>query len=237
MNGDGIVDLVTGCFEGGVYVLAGMKDGAFAKPEQLKDKAGRVLRLGQYWDYDEKAWAGVEGSPFKSELGISAFPYDWDGDGDLDLVLGSNSGALFVRHNEGSAKQPAYATESEPIEAGGEPMKVPGGEAMPFLADWDGDGLDDVLCGSGFGGVVWFRNVGKRGAPQFMEAQDLVADKNPGAKEWSHERTQVVAIDHDGDGDLDLLVGDYRIEGGSSSSNNIHGYVWLFRRKGSGAVR
>jgi len=40
-----MVDLFTGCFEGGVYVLPGKKAGGFAEPQKLLDRAGRILRL------------------------------------------------------------------------------------------------------------------------------------------------------------------------------------------------
>jgi hypothetical protein len=219
---------VTGCFEGGVYVLDGVKGGGYAKPVALKDKAGGVLRLGQYWDDAGNRWTGAGDHP--SELGISAFPFDWDGDGDLDLLLGSNSGALFVRRNEGTAQKAAFATESVAMD-----VKV-STEAMPFLADWDGDGLVDLLCGTGVGGVVWFRNVGRQGAPSFGPEQTLVATNGPAGRPWPSQRTQVSVSDHDGDGDLDLLIGDAQ-QGGEGEKVSFHGHVWWVERKGTVAAK
>jgi VCBS repeat protein len=211
-------------------VLAGSTKGDFAAPQKLLDKAGNVLRLGQYWDYDAKKWTGVESSKYKESLGIGAAAVDWDDDGDLDLVLGSHEGHLFVRVNEGSAKSPAFATESVMLMEGDEPLEIPDGDAIPKIADWDGDGRFDLLSGSGSGGAYWLRNVGKKGAPSFSSPQPIFRSAESKAKgatpTWPGERTHVCPADFDGDGDLDLLVGDYNNQG-----DGMHGWVWLFRRR------
>lgn len=211
-------------------MLAGSKDGKFAAPQKLLDKAGNVLRLGQFWDYDAKKWTGVAESKYKEKLGIGATAVDWDDDGDLDLVLGSFEGNLFLRLNEGSLTKPAFATESVPLMNGDAPLEVPGRDAIPKIADWDGDGRFDILTGSGEGGVYWLRNVGTKGAPVFATPQEIVRPSNsasdPAEPNWPGQRTQACATDYDGDGDLDLLVGDYH-----SQDGQMHGWVWLFRRR------
>jgi hypothetical protein len=181
------------------------------------DRSGAILRVGQFWNYDAKKWDKVETSKFKELLGISAAPVDWGGDGDLDL-------RILVRLNEGTKAEPKFATESISVQAGGADAQVPH-HAMPVAADWDGDGLFDLVTGSNGGAVYWFRNVGEKDAPKFAAPEKLVEDGAVG------QRTQVAVADFDGEGDLDLLVGDYKGEYDREAKKlTCEGWVWLFRR-------
>lgn len=52
--------------------------------------------------------------------------------------------------------------------AGTSPIDVEIGHAAPFLADFDGDGLDDLLVGQFGGGKLrMYKNVGSKGRPRF----------------------------------------------------------------------
>jgi hypothetical protein len=138
---------------------------------------------------------------------------DWDGDGDLDLLVGDIQGDVYLVPNEGTAKSYAFGKERH-LEAGGKPLRV-AGDAGPFAADWDGDGDLDLLVGSGDGGVSLFRNVGTTKAPELAAAEVLVpageATYGPDAPKEPRRgiRSKVCAADWDGDGRLDLLVGDF----------------------------
>lgn len=228
-NADGNLDLISGCFEGGAYLLMGRAGGGFDEPAALLDREGAILRVGQYWDYDAKQWTGVETSAHKEFLGISVFAVDWDADGDLDLLLGTNQGRMFLRINEGCATKAAFASRSAEILAAGKPIEVPSAHALPVAADWDGDGLFDLLTGSGDGAVYWYRNVGKSGKPAFAAGAVLVKAKS-GEGPGLGQRTQVTVADFDGDGSTDLLIGDFRSssEGGKHS---FQGFVWVALRQ------
>ena len=78
----------------------------------------------------------------------------------------------------------------------------------PVLADWDGDGLSDLILGvseqstdgSRRRGVYWCRNVGTKRVPKFGPPQLLVADKD----RW--ETTGICVADWNGDGRPDLIA-------------------------------
>ena len=75
------------------------------------------------------------------------------------------------------------------------------------------------MLGAADGSVVWFRNTGTDTAPAFTAAQTLLerraeqkfltqylAADEPAGRGVRH---QIDVVDYDGDGRLDLLVGDY----------------------------
>jgi len=94
------------------------------------------------------------------------------------------------------------------------------GRATPCVHDWDGDGLDDLICGSVNGPVFLFQNVGTREAPVYAAGTNLWAG---GAMLNLGARSVARVFDWDGDGLKDLV--------GSSST----GVYWC-RNMGSNAA-
>ena len=53
------------------------------------------------------------------------------------------------------------------IEAGGKPIDTDVGHAAPFVGDFDGDGVHDLLVGQFGEGILWiFRNEGSNAKPK-----------------------------------------------------------------------
>ncbi|MHC4931014.1 MAG: FG-GAP-like repeat-containing protein [Planctomycetota bacterium] len=140
---------------------------------------------------------------------------DWDGDGDYDLLIGDIRGRLFLVPNEGTKTEPSFGRESSLRTGLLVPAKV-AGDAGPFVVDWDGDGDDDLLVGAGDGSVVLFRNAATKGAPPALGLPERLippgevsyGDDVPSEPRRGH-RSKICPVDWDGDGRLDLLVGDY----------------------------
>jgi hypothetical protein len=53
------------------------------------------------------------------------------------------------------------------LEAGGKPIDTDVGHAAPFVGDFDGDGVNDLLVGQFGDGILWvYRNVGTNAKPK-----------------------------------------------------------------------
>jgi hypothetical protein len=53
------------------------------------------------------------------------------------------------------------------IEVAGNPIDTEVGHAAPFVCDFDGDGVQDLLVGQFKGGILWvFRNEGTNAQPR-----------------------------------------------------------------------
>ena len=116
-DADGILDFISGSYDpGDLYLFRGLGKGKYAKVEKLLDKAGVPLvhhpvQLAKYHrlKQDPKADKNESIQARVASFGSWVTPVDWDGDGDLDLLIGSFSGKLFLRVNEGTRAEPAFS--------------------------------------------------------------------------------------------------------------------------------
>ena len=151
---------------------------------------------------------------------------DFDGDGRNDLVIGIGywgeygwdnaydaqgrwtngplHGYVFLRRNLGTNEQPQYA-EPVKIEAGGQPIDV-FGMPSPSFGDFDGDGDLDLICGEFLDGFTYFENTGTRTKPVYAAGRRLA--NGGGDIRMDLCMITPVAYDLNGDGHLDLVVGD-----------------------------
>src|SRR5438874_9164087 len=69
------------------------------------------------------------------------------------------------------APAPDFARELHPpvrLLAAGKPIDTDVGHAAPFVGDFDGDGVKDLLVGQFGDGVLWvYRNVGTNARPKY----------------------------------------------------------------------
>ena len=216
-DADGRTDIISGSWPGDMYLFRRQSDGSFA--------AGEIIR------------------PKDDTTGnaTAIYAHDWDADGDLDLLSGNVDGSVYFLANEGKSGEAAENKKfsfGKPIKlkAGGRPIAVPRGDAGPHVADWDGDGRDDLLVGTGAGDVQFYRNIGDADegdvpGPKLAAATRLVSKseessgllsklfgakaKQENADETADKpgtRTKICTTDWNKDGKLDLLVGDFSMK-------------------------
>lgn len=207
-DGDGKLDLVSGSYDPGeLYLFRGLGDGKFAAREVIKDKSGKpILKVPNQKDRVES---------FGSWMTL----VDWYGEGKLDILVGTFDGMMFLRRNVGTRTKPEYSTVNEWVMVGAKRLRVPGGEhANPVIADWDGDGRWDIITGAADGGVYWYRNAGTKGHPVFEPPVALVPKHegigysevlDSGQEPRPGIRSQIAVVDYDGDGKLDIVLGDF----------------------------
>jgi hypothetical protein len=178
---------------------------------------------------------------------------DWDGDGDMDIVSGNSAGYLEFFENLSGAgvAQPKWAAPRR-LEVDGRPFRVMAGPRGSIqgpaeakwgyttlnVADWDGDGLPDIVFNSILGEVSWLKNVGPRSRPKLAAPEPIEVEwagaqpalawgwRRPHGKglltQW---RTTPVVFDFNRDGLPDLAMLDQE------------GYLAFFERARSGGRR
>lgn len=151
---------------------------------------------------------------------------DFDGDGALDVTVGIDfwgdygwdnafdaqgnwlrgplHGYVYLLRNTGTTECPVYDTP-EKVMAGGKPVDQ-FGMPSPAWGDFDGDGDLDLVCGEFRDGFTYYENTGTRTRPQFASGRELTT--NGARLHMDLCMITPTAVDFDGDGDLDLVVGD-----------------------------
>ena len=229
-NEDGWMDLIVGDEDGRVAIVehtGKVIDGVplFMEPRYFRQYAAEV------------------------KFGALATPvgFDWDGDGLDDILAGNTAGQIaFIKNLGGS---PVKWDAPMLLEANGEiihiqagpsgsiqgPAEAKWGYTTLSVADWDHDGLPDLIVNSIWGKIIWYENLGTRTKPLLAAAKPIEVEwegqaPKPEWNWWNPEgkalvtqwRTTPVATDWTGDGLTDLVMLDHE------------GFLALYKREKRG---
>lgn len=214
-NRDSNPDIIVGKEDGRVVMLLGigaLKNGlpTFTTPRYFQQEAENV------------------------KIGALATPFsvDWDNDGDEDIISGDTAGYINFVENLTGGEDPKWAPPVY-LEAGGAPFRIlagPNGSiqgpaeakwgyTVLNVADWDGDGLLDIVYNSIWGKIEWLQNTGTAEEPVLAAPQAVTVawegdTPKPAWVWWNPEgknlvtqwRTSPNVRDLNGDGLNDLIM-------------------------------
>lgn len=145
---------------------------------------------------------------------------DWNGDGLADILVGGERGGIVWYPNRGTKTHPYFPYSKLMFTADGKPLDV-GFSATPLVIDWDGDGVQDLVCGVEWNRVVWYKNIGTNADPKLVY-KGLVYTDDGKPMQLPHEPVPEIqgvyktdyhpvlaAADINGDGRMEILAGGY----------------------------
>ena len=165
---------------------------------------------------------------------VTPVGFDWDGDADTDLLCGNTAGYIaFIENLSGRGVERPKWSPPKYLEADGKTIRIQAGRngsiqgpceakwgyTTQSIADWDGDGLPDLVVNSIWGKVHWYRNTGTRKSPKLDAAQPIEVEWNgpqptmaygwlrpEGKALLTQWRTTPIAVDWNRDGLVDLVM-------------------------------
>ena len=215
--------------DGDVDLVVGQEDGRVAFIENSGNVVGGVP------SFLPPRFFRQEAVDVKFGALVTPAAADWDGDGDQDLVCGNTAGYIGFLENLGGGDPPRWAA-ARYLRAAGDiiriqaglngsiqgPCEAKWGYTTLSVADWDHDGLLDLIVNSIWGKVIWYRNTGSRRRPRLAAARPIEVDwpgvvPKPAWNWWDPEgkqlvtqwRTRPLVIDLTGDKLCDLVLLDH----------------------------
>lgn len=225
LNGDGVLDIVSGSYSGMLTLYAGNKAGGFDAPAEVKQVTDLNDRVNKF-DY-------LYTNPTFS---------DYNGDGLLDAFTGGLYGPRIMI-NEGTATEPLFSERKPLLNVDGEPIiifdKVAPDERITkeyhiFInhIDWDNDGVKDLITSVSYmyeGSIPLMFHKGVA-----TSEGDRYEKPIPMIKSWGDEKVlpgkylHLNILDYDGDGIKDILLGvsfDVNIESNTIYDDSVYGFM------------
>ncbi|MDK3159635.1 VCBS repeat-containing protein [Kamptonema cortianum] len=198
LDGDGLPDMVIADATGFFYFFKNL-----GPKEDPKFATGEIIPVFFINDGDTVNTPKITLSRFTGNL--------------FDLIFGDYLGRIVRIPNTGSPSRPDFKMPNDvsnfDINSTRQNLQIPtrtdgslwGNFFAPALVDWNGDGSKDLLIGEGTysaNAIHLFLNEGSDSSPRYSEKNQMVL-----AYGYGREQLVPQAVDWDGDGVLDLIIG------------------------------
>ncbi len=183
----GTQDLVFGNYTGDLFILQNTGSAGVPAYPQPSKYASVRKNIGS------KPWGNL----------LAPCVFDWNKDGRPDLLVGEGSysaNAVFVLLNQSSGSEPRFTDEHRHYLCYGDGRE----QLVPTVADWNGDGLPDVIVGDRKGAVSVHLGYANWKPGQELPVTQFVSF---GSKTALGIGIAPHACDYNGDGLTDLLIG------------------------------
>jgi hypothetical protein len=173
--------------DGDMDLIVGDEDGRVAFIENVTDKNSSVNK-SIVPVFLEPSYFQQQADTLKSGALATPVGFDWDGDGDIDILSGNTAGYIeFFENLSGpGVSSPKWAAPVK-LKVDGKifrvmagpngsiqgPAEAKWGYTTLSIADWDGDGLPDIIFNSILGKVEWLKNIGTRKSPRLSPPQPI----------------------------------------------------------------
>ncbi|MEP6764123.1 MAG: VCBS repeat-containing protein, partial [Gemmatimonadaceae bacterium] len=183
VNGDGLLDLVIG-----------------SKVSPADGASGTVSWFENVGTKTAPAFRDRGLLPMHGDYNYAPTIVDLDGDGLPDIVVGTWRDRLQWYRNVGTASAPSWRMADTALVT-----ITRGTNSTPSFGDIDGDGLPDLVIGEASGTINVYKNVSTKDGKLRKPAFEFVSDEFQKIKVG--RRSSPVLIDMDGDGKVDMLIG------------------------------
>ena len=218
--------------DGDFDLIVGDEDGRVAFVENLGLRVSN--EQAKMPGFAEPRYFQQEADTLKCGALATPVGFDWDGDGDTDILSGNTAG--FIEFFENLSGPGAGAPKwNKPVRLSVDgkvfrvmagpngsiqgPAEAKWGYTTISVADWDADGLPDIVMNSILGRVEWMKNIGTRTAPKLSSPKAIEVQWQgeqprlawgwavPNGKELLTQwRTTPILFDFNRDGLIDIAM-------------------------------
>jgi hypothetical protein len=157
----------------------------------------------------------------------------WDADAKKDLLIGQADGRVKLFLNIGTDPVPTFDGGTFlQVGPGGTKSDIDvGNRATLNVADWDNDGVKDLVVGAYDGKIHVFINEGTDTSPDYLV--EVLAQEDGSDLIVPSVRSSPVVVDLDGDGKKDLLAGNTNgellqyLNVGTAGAPSFSGYAYV----------